>query len=365
MKKSINKNLLITIAVIVSICLIITLSLLAPVFKYRHGLKCLEEKDFDRAIDTFTALGDYKDSKTQLQESKYQSGIADMESKNFDEAINTFTYLEDYKDSETQLKESKYRSAVNDMESEDFDKAQETFGDLNNYRDSAEKAKEAKYRSALKIITSGADSTGIREPFADTAAWKKLKELDNYKDSADYLKKFKYVIAGEEREHRDKFFGNGSSRTVYFYDKYGNLSSGIRRSTEDKTNAYGTDNKETTDTTVYSYQSTTNVFQELADKLEKIKDNVYPPVADYNNNGMPVRIYIATKDKITQYSYEYNDEGQVEREDIVRRYSGSSIHDYRTFKYDIYGNIAEIHESNSNSSQSVDIIKTFGYIYVQ
>ncbi len=198
MKKSINKNLLITIAVIVSICLIITFSLLAPVFKYRYGLKCLEEKDFDRAIDTFTALGDYKDSKTQLKESKYQSGIADIESKNFDEAINTFTYLEDYKDSETQLKESKYQSAINDMESEDFDKAQETFSDLNNYRDSAEKTKEAKYRSALKIITSGADSTGIRDPFADTSAREKLKELDNYKDSADYLKKFKYVIAGED-----------------------------------------------------------------------------------------------------------------------------------------------------------------------
>ena len=66
---------------------------------YKAAVAALDSKDYASAIDGFTALGDYKDSKEQIKEVLYRQGKDYYEQGKYSIAFTTFSQISDYKDS--------------------------------------------------------------------------------------------------------------------------------------------------------------------------------------------------------------------------------------------------------------------------
>ncbi len=98
----------ITAITVPSVCVIVAVVLLLnmviiPYSRYSHALSLAEDGNYAEAIEIFTALEDYKDSETQINECNYNNAINLVNSGNYKEALEIFKALDDYKDSSEQI----------------------------------------------------------------------------------------------------------------------------------------------------------------------------------------------------------------------------------------------------------------------
>ena len=103
------KRIRIAICSIMGMVILISgaLYFVSPTHKYNKAQSFLKNGDYDKAAQTFTELGDYKDSKTRLSEVKMQQGIQMLEAHQFTDAQNTFLSISDYKNAKDYLTVSK------------------------------------------------------------------------------------------------------------------------------------------------------------------------------------------------------------------------------------------------------------------
>ncbi|MBR4445828.1 MAG: hypothetical protein IKS37_08060 [Solobacterium sp.] len=130
---------------------------------YNTAAKHLEEKEYDKAHDEFTALGNYKDSAAMSQESLYQKAASLFEAKEYDEAIAVWKLVSSYSDSEAKIeeatalyKESLYQSGLADKANKKYENAISTFtkSDLNGYKDAKEQMYECHYLYAEELLAA-------------------------------------------------------------------------------------------------------------------------------------------------------------------------------------------------------------------
>lgn len=98
------------VVVLFSACMIIFETRIIPYYNYNAALKLIEEENYESAINVFSKLGDYKDSKEKIQlcevgneDMKYKTALKLMEEGSFKRAMKMFEELEDYKDSKSQV----------------------------------------------------------------------------------------------------------------------------------------------------------------------------------------------------------------------------------------------------------------------
>ena len=76
--------------------------------KYKAAISQLNRGDYEGAVETFTALGKYKDSADQAKlaqdEIDYQNALKFLNEENYEDAITAFSNLGEFKDSQDQLK---------------------------------------------------------------------------------------------------------------------------------------------------------------------------------------------------------------------------------------------------------------------
>lgn len=211
---------------------------------YEQAVKLLEAQRFDEALQIFTKLADYSDSKEKAKlcvqgkenarkERLYLSAIAvlskqrvsDTEIKN---AIEALTSIEDYKDAKAKIsdlekmlekwneakkaaeeaaRKRQYETAVSYVSSGLFDEAIKIFTDLGEYADckaQIEKTLEAKetarkeqlYTKSLAVLTAESlTESELKE------AIEALKSIEDYKDSKE---KIPEVEARLEKWYEDK-----------------------------------------------------------------------------------------------------------------------------------------------------------------
>lgn len=157
----INKILIIFLVCILLIAGIIALTtkILIPMYQYNSALSTMEAGEYDKAIEGFEKLGDFKDSQEQINEAKYRKGSELLEQELFSDAAPIFASIEDYKDSKEKLEASQ---------------------------------KEPQYRKALSYIEKKNNLEN---------AYHTLIKLGDYKDSEDYLSKFSVVLSSVEYEY--------------------------------------------------------------------------------------------------------------------------------------------------------------------
>ena len=113
------------------------------VFYYENG-------DYENALNTFTALGNYKDSnewairaENTINEGIYQQAVEAAQKGDFKKATELFESLGDFKDSAEQIekveeirKEARYQEALQMLEEEKYGRARSIFEALDGYKDS-------------------------------------------------------------------------------------------------------------------------------------------------------------------------------------------------------------------------------------
>lgn len=195
-----NKNVL--AGILVSLGLIMAVLAIvfyvAPEMEYKKACEYMANKEYDSAIEKFTELGGYKDSKEKIEEINnlikqevYDEAIKLMNAGEYDAAITAFEGLGDFLDSQQKIEEIRkiimdkaYDAAVQLMNNRDYDEAITAFEDLAGYKDSNEKIDEIraiiceqKYVAAEEAYAKGDYDTATDLYF----------EVTPYKDSREKL----------------------------------------------------------------------------------------------------------------------------------------------------------------------------------
>ena len=130
-----------------------------PGRKYNSACNALEAQRFDEAYDEFTALGDYKDSKTKATEAIYQKGVYLSKHEKYKEAAEIFQGLGDYNDSREQYQSAYYNYGLQLMGNGEYFDAISVFSSLGDYNDSQTMVYEAKYGYIINHLDNNDKTT--------------------------------------------------------------------------------------------------------------------------------------------------------------------------------------------------------------
>ena len=105
---------------------------------YKQANMFFDAGYYDKAMEMYTLLGNYKDSEEKLQQCQYQMALQLQDSGEYDRAAAIFQQIQDVADSAQRAKECNYQIAMDCFRSTDFEKAMELFMQLGDYKDSAQ-----------------------------------------------------------------------------------------------------------------------------------------------------------------------------------------------------------------------------------
>lgn len=121
-------------------------------------------------------------SMTGCEALDYRKAVEQYNIGNFDAAAQSFSALGDYEDSRELAVLSQYWAALTRMEKGKFSEALPLFLELGNYEDSAQRAVECRYQMAVGLFEAGSLSDGEAI----------FLELGEYKNTAEYLRKIQW-----------------------------------------------------------------------------------------------------------------------------------------------------------------------------
>ena len=105
---------------------------------YRKAVEQYNIGNFDAAAQSFSALGEYEDSRELAVLSQYWAALTRMEKGKFSEALPLFLELGDYEDSPQRVTECQYQMAAALFEKNDVSDAEALFLELGDYKASGE-----------------------------------------------------------------------------------------------------------------------------------------------------------------------------------------------------------------------------------
>ena len=159
---------------------VLTKQVIIPNVQYSNAEHKAQSGEYDKAIQAFTHLGDFKDSSQKVLETKYNWAKDKLAQGDTEGAISLFSMLGDYSDAKAQATEIQnqvqYDKAMLAFQAEKYDDAQALFSELGSYKDSSDKVIECK-----KIHYSAA-KTALNKNDTDTALHEFLKAVP-YEDS--------------------------------------------------------------------------------------------------------------------------------------------------------------------------------------
>lgn len=361
---------------------------------YQDAVELLNAGEFDKAISAFEALGDYKDSKEQIEnvhiavlDKAYNDARALLESGQYNDAIAAFEALGDYKDSKSQIVNTKLavtnKTAGDYLENGDYEKAIAEIETLSSYADGQkyiDSLKSTIYEQAIAYLDAG-------EYFE---AKKAFDALADYQDSAEYGSRFTlrlvtetYTSPNVNSEKTYEYNRSGQLEKIihpakysnveeFFYDDEGRLTKRVKTydSGDVETREFDTYGNMTrffssTGDEVnrsYEYDSDGNILSEIIITAKEVREqkNTYDadgtrlttewfiddePVSfwkyEYDDHGNCILEDVNYKsggNRKGTYSYKYDDEGRMIRQDfsLIGGENGWS-----EYQYDDYGNLVE------------------------
>ena len=109
-----QKRILIPIIILIVLgtASVLAITVIIPHIKYNRATAALNEGRYEEAIATFTDLGDYKDSKDKLMESRYRAAEAKLDEGFYEQAMQEFSELGSYRDSPERYREARFRWGI-------------------------------------------------------------------------------------------------------------------------------------------------------------------------------------------------------------------------------------------------------------
>lgn len=102
---------------------------------YEQGLKLIENKAYDEAMELFTKLGDYEDSAAQLLKIHYLKAEAFYAEADYEQAIEEYKAAGDYENASSKITETTYRWGVQLLNGGEVVKAYEVLYPIRSYND--------------------------------------------------------------------------------------------------------------------------------------------------------------------------------------------------------------------------------------
>ena len=99
--------------------------------EYKKACDLLENEKFAEAIEAFTALGDYEDSKDRITEAEYRRAVKTFESGAYEDALNLLEPLKDYKDAAEKIETCHYELGMKALEADNLKSAAAHFKEVN------------------------------------------------------------------------------------------------------------------------------------------------------------------------------------------------------------------------------------------
>ena len=133
---------------------------------YNKGVKALEAKEYQKAIDSFTEAGEYMDASDKISEAYYQMGIEALTGEDYQTAISCFEQANGYEDSSDKILEAHYCIGDAAMQKEDYETAIENYKKATGFKDSADKLAECEHKLAVLNDKTPPAFSGIDEVLA-------------------------------------------------------------------------------------------------------------------------------------------------------------------------------------------------------
>src|SRR4051812_36812245 len=99
-KSSKRKKVIIIFIVLSFILIAVGYTVLTPFIRYREASSFLQNGEYEKAIDAFIELEDYKNSSEMVSKSRYKYAKHLMDQKDYANAVLIFTELAAYEDSQ-------------------------------------------------------------------------------------------------------------------------------------------------------------------------------------------------------------------------------------------------------------------------
>ena len=151
---------LIVVAAIVAM-LAICIAFSIPAFKYQYACNKLNNGEYDEAYLVFKDLGNYRDSKTMLDECTYQNACCKLDNEAYITAIELFECLNGYSDSLNKINQAMYGYVLKHKDSKNittFDYLKEL--NKQDYKDSSHIYKTLyAWKITVMAVNSSVDDT--------------------------------------------------------------------------------------------------------------------------------------------------------------------------------------------------------------
>lgn len=181
-------------------------------FNYQKGVKAIEDKQYDDAIEIFTSMNseEYRD---EIDECMYLKAKQLMGSGEYDDAIFVLGSLGTYHDSEEMLLECQYQKANQYFMDKQYDMAADLYFSLGDYKESEDKRIDCIYYSAELYYQNKDYYTAAEMLYVNHQTLKEYDGYDNLRDSI-YAQK-DWFLEKAEQEYADGNFA--CAHQCYYY----------------------------------------------------------------------------------------------------------------------------------------------------
>lgn len=186
--------------------------------KYKKGVDAQEAGNYANAVEIFSELGEYKDSKNRISQCNYIIAQQEMEQGNYAEAIALFEVLGDYEDSVSLEKQCALDYGKALFGASDFAKAREQF----NKAEKTDEVERYLRISAWEMLRTYVENSGpITKEDESTELIDSKTTIDNYTLTS---RQGSIMILAENAEKSNrKEYGfylriSKSISTTFFYD---------------------------------------------------------------------------------------------------------------------------------------------------
>lgn len=164
---------------------------------YQEALLRMNSNQLDEAEALLTALGDYQDAPTQLQEITYRRLSAALETtKDYESIREQLTALNGYSDSATLIERTWYLEAQDLLASGDAVSAIACLDEIPDYEGAAELSRQAHYAYGKQLQAAGETATAADQFYAA----KGYEDADTQANESYYAPAVKALEAGRYKE---------------------------------------------------------------------------------------------------------------------------------------------------------------------